>query len=131
MQKQVKGVLAKMGARLPGAHQLVYDNYNALAIGFAAGDRVKDVVFSIAAYPKWVSLFLFAGTTKFNDPKKLLKGSGTTTRHIVLESPAMLDDPAVKALMAQALELRGNPVPKSPRGKLIIKSVSAKQRPRR
>src|ERR1039458_3337653 len=29
-----RACLAKMRARLPGAVQLVYDNYNALAIGF-------------------------------------------------------------------------------------------------
>ena len=32
-----RACLAKMRARLPGAVQLVYDNYNALVIGFGPG----------------------------------------------------------------------------------------------
>jgi hypothetical protein len=130
LARQMRDVLRRMKKRLPGATILVYDNYNALAVGFASGDRVKDVVFSIAAFPRWISLFLFGGTD-FDDPKKLLKGSGKTVRHIVLEKPEMLDDPAVKALMAQALKRHATPIPKSPPGKMIIKSISAKQRPRR
>jgi hypothetical protein len=128
--RQLRDVLSRMRKRLPGATILVYDNYNALAVGFATGDRVKNVVFSIAAFPRWISLFLFGGTD-FDDPRKLLKGSGKTVRHIVLETPEMLDDPAVKALMAQALKRHPVPMPKSPPGKLVIQSISPKQRPRR
>jgi hypothetical protein len=53
MAKSTKGVLAAMGKICPGAIELVYDNYNALAIGFATGERVRDVWFSIAVYPNW------------------------------------------------------------------------------
>ncbi len=55
-------VLAKMRSRLPGAVELVYDNYNALAIGFGATERSSDAIFSIAVFPRWVSLFFFQGT---------------------------------------------------------------------
>ena len=40
--------LAKMRKRLPNATQLVYDNYNALAIGFGPSERTSDAIFSIA-----------------------------------------------------------------------------------
>jgi len=130
MAAQIRDVLARMRARLPGAIELVYDNYNALAIGFGAGERVKDVVFSVACFPRWVSLFFFPADD-LNDPKGMLKGSGTTTRHIVLKTPAMLDDPAVMALMKQQLKNAGHPIdPKQP-NRIVIKSVSAKQRSRR
>ena len=33
--------LTKMRARLPGAFELVYDNYNALAIGFSPTERTS------------------------------------------------------------------------------------------
>ena len=49
--------LFRMRARLPGAMELVYDNYNALAIGFGPTERSSDAVFSIAVFPRWVSLF--------------------------------------------------------------------------
>lgn len=128
--KTAKAVLGAMRERLPGAVELVYDNYNALAIGFATGERVKDVWFSIAVYPRWVSLFFF-GTLPLKDPQKLLKGNGKTTRHIVLtEGAATLEEPGVRALMEQALKKAGQPF-KGSRGRIVIKSISAKQRPRR
>src|SRR5688572_16973057 len=43
-----RAVLAKMRARLPGAVELVYDNYNALVIGFSPTERASEAVFSIA-----------------------------------------------------------------------------------
>lgn len=119
-----------MRVRLPGAVELVYDNYNALAIGFGSGERVADVLFSIACFPRWVSLFFFPGVD-LEDPARLLKGSGTKCRHIVLTGPAMLDDPRVSELMRQALERAGNPIDGRAKRRLVIKSVSTKQRPRR
>jgi hypothetical protein len=127
---QARVALRKMRARLPGAIELVYDNYNALAIGFGPSERTREIVFSIALYPRWVSLFLTSGP-RLRDPAGLLEGGGNTVRHIKLASPATLDDPAVDDLIAQSLELAPKPIdPKQPR-RLIIKSVSAKQRPRR
>ncbi len=61
----------------------------------------------------------------------LLKGTGKNIRHIVLDTPAKLDEPGVKALMAQALKLAGNPIDKAQPGRIVIKSIAPKQRPRR
>ena len=131
MAKSTKGVLTAMRKICPGAIELVYDNYNALAIGFATGERVKDVWFSIAVYPKWASLFFFK-TLPLKDPDGLLRGAGTTTRHIVLADGAKtLANPAVRALISQALAKAGDPFAGGKRGRIVIKSVSAKQRPRR
>ncbi|HEU0175429.1 MAG TPA: hypothetical protein VFV58_14300, partial [Blastocatellia bacterium] len=49
-----QATLAKMRDRLPGAIELVYDNYNALVIGFSPTERASDAIFSIALYPRWV-----------------------------------------------------------------------------
>ncbi len=65
------------------------------------------------------------------DPQKLLKGSGKTARHIVLEDAADLDKPAIKALMKHALEGAAKPLDGANPGRIVIKSISAKQRPRR
>ncbi len=130
VQSVAKKALAKMRKRAPGALELVYDNYNALAIGFAPTDRASDVVFSIALYPRWVSLFFLNGA-KLRDPSRILKGSGTRVRHIVLRNPEDLDSPEVAALIEQAKEIAATPFPSSARGRMIIKSVSARQRPRK
>ncbi len=130
IQKQTRAALTKMRARLPGALVLVYDNYNALAIGFGPTERASDAVFSIAVFPRWVSLFFLKGA-KLEDPDGLLKGSGNRVRHIVLESAATLDDPDVRRLMTQAMASADPPFARRKATRIVIKSISPKQRPRR
>lgn len=125
-----QAALAKMRARLPGAIELVYDNYNALAIGFGPTERTSDVIFSIALFPRWVSLFFMRGA-ELPDPQELLKGGGKVARHIVLKSAEDLDKPAIRALMEHALERAAKPLDGAANGRIVIKSISAKQRPRR
>ena len=122
--------LAKMRARLPGAIELVYDNYNALAIGFGPTERASDAIFSIALFPRWVSLFFLQGAG-LPDPHNLLQGSGKQVRHIVLKDATTLDQPAVQELIAQALAHAVRPLVGTGPGRLVIKSISEKQRPRR
>jgi hypothetical protein len=121
--------LKKMRARLPGAFELVYDNYNALVVGFGPTERSSEAIFSIVLYPRWVTLFFLTGKG-LPDPERLLKGDGVQVRHVVLESVETLDRPAIQALMKAALE-RSDPIPSKQRRHLLIKSISAKQRPRR
>jgi hypothetical protein len=128
---RVREVLSVMRERLPGAVIPVYDNYNALAIGFGPTDRIKDIIFSIAVYPRWVSLFFNYGVG-LPDPEGLLRGQGSQVRHIVLdEGAATLDRPGVRALMEAALDKAGRPLKCNGLGQVVIKSVSARQRPRR
>ena len=103
---QTREALAKMRIRLPGAVELVYDNYNALAIGFSPTERTSDSLFSIAVFPRWVSLF-FAKGAGLPDPEGLLQGTGNVVRHIVLTDSAVLDSPGIQRLMAQTLEREG------------------------
>src|SRR5262249_47422933 len=123
-------VLAAMRKRYPTALVLVYDNYNALAIGFSPTERASDGIFSIAVYPKWVSLFFLQGASLL-DPKGILKGSGNVAKHVVLPSATVLDDKDLVALMKQAVLSARVPFPRGGERQLIIKSISAKQRPRR
>ena len=128
MQKAAKAARRKMRALFPRAIEIVYDNYNALVIGYGPTERASDAICSIAVYPKWVTLFFLDGR-KLRDPKKLLKGSGKIVRQIRLSDPADLDRPAIQELIAQAIGR--SEVPFAGSRKLVIKSVSAKQRPRR
>lgn len=125
-----RAALAKMCDRLPGAVEMVYDNYNALVIGFGPTERPSEAIFSIAVFPRWVTLCFLWGAT-LPDPQKLLKGSGNQVRHMRLKDAAELDRPAVRALMKEALKRSAKPLDSSGHRKLIIKSISAKQRPRR
>lgn len=130
VQRLAKAVLAKMRARLPGAVELVYDNYNALVVGFGANDRPSEAVFSIALFPRWVTLCFIWGAG-LPDPAGLLAGGGNQVRHLRLSSADVLDDPRVKKLMAEAVRRSAQPFVRDAPRQIIVKSVSARQRPRR
>jgi hypothetical protein len=122
--------LAKMRQRLPHAVEMIYDNYNALACGFGPTEKTSEAIFSIAVFPKNVSLFFLQGAV-LPDPKGLLQGEGNVVRYIRLKDEDTLDRSDVKALMTTALKMAKVPMDKKTQYKLVIKSVSAKQRPRR
>jgi len=118
-----------MRKRLPTANELVYDNYNFFVIGYSPTERPSDSIFSIAARANGVGLCFIYGAS-VPDPKGLLLGSGSQTRFIRLESASRLSHPDVDALMKAAIARAKKPFPDSGRGKLVIRSVSAKQQPR-
>jgi hypothetical protein len=122
--------LRHMRRRVPGATELVYDNYNALVIGFGPNDAPTQFVFSIAAYPRWVTLF-FAQGASLPDPQNLLKGSGARIRHIVLTTPQVIGSAAVDALIGHALRAAKVAIDPKAKRDLVIKSISPRQRPRR
>ncbi len=126
---QARRALAAVGKRLPGATRLVYDNYNALAIAFGPDDKARAAVCSVALYPRWVSLFLVGGQD-LSDPAGLLEGGGGTMRHVKLTGDR-LDDPALWALLDAAAAGASRPIDPAGQERLIIKSISAKQRRRR
>ena len=130
MAKRIRAARAKMRKRIPQAVEMVYDNYNFFVIGYGPSDKAGDAIFSIAAQAKGVSLCFLQGA-KLPDPKGLLRGSGNVVRNIRLDDDDTLDQPDVESLIATALRRAKTPLPPNGQHQLIIKSVSAKQRPRR
>ena len=130
IRKIVREARAKLRRRLPAAIELVYDNYNALAIGFASSERASDVIVSLAVYARGVNLYFIYGVA-LADPHHLLRGSGNQGRFVRLESADMLDRPEIDALVTAAIKEIDTPLPRSGRGRLVIRSVSPKQRLRR
>ena len=108
----------------------MYDNYNFFVIGYSPTERPSDAIVSLTAAAKGVGLCFIHGAT-LRDPNERLLGSGTQTRFIRLESVAVLDEPDVEALLAGAIAQAKTPLRAAGRGQLVIRSVSAKQRPRR
>jgi hypothetical protein len=130
IEKLARAALKKLRALMPGAVQMIYDNYNGLAIGFCATEKSSEAVLSVALYPKWVTLFFLQGKG-IPDPKKLLKGSGAAVRSIRLEDTSPLKNADVDALIALAIARSKSPFGPKENGKLILKSVSERQSPRR
>jgi hypothetical protein len=129
-QTLIRSVRKVLRKRLPTAVEMVYDNYNFFVIGYSPTERPSDAVFSIASGASGVGLSFIYGAT-LPDPRKILLGSGKQNRFIRLESAAILERPEVDALLTAAVEAAKVPFQESGRGKLVIKSISAKQRPRR
>ena len=130
MASLIRALRRKMRQRLPQALELVYDNYNFFVIGYGPTDKASAAIFSLAAYSKGVNLCFLQGAG-LPDPTGLLRGSGSTVRNIKLDDPSTLDQPDVRALMSIAIARAKLPFEPGGRHRLIIKSVSAKQRPRR
>jgi hypothetical protein len=125
-----RAALAKMQQILPNAILMVYDNFYALVIGFVPNERPSDAVFSLAIYPKWVTLCFLQGVG-IPDPDRLLQGSGRQVRHLRLPDADALDSPEIRTLIEAALRRARVPFDPDTESRLIIRSVSEAQRPRR
>jgi len=130
MRAEMKAAHAKMRKLVPGAVEMVYDNWNGLVVGFGPTERASEAVLSLIALPDHVTLCFLNGR-KLPDPTKLLRGGGNRVRHHRLASLADLDTPPVRALISLAIAQANPPFDPGIKNRLIIKSVSAKQRPRR
>ncbi len=130
MAAAINACRARLRERVPRGYELVYDNYNALAIGYAWDDKASASLVSIAGYPRWVTLFFLYGKG-LPDPGGLLQGEGARVRSMRLASPDDLDKPAVQRLLDLALAPHAADFAAAPPLKTIVKAVSAKQRERR
>ena len=129
-QTLIRAIRRKLRKQFPTGTELAYDNYNFFVIGYSPTERPSDSVVSIAAAANGGGLCFINGA-RLPDPQKVLVGSGKQTRFLRLPSAAVLDRPEVKALLDAAMADLKTPFPARGRGKLVIRSVSAKQRPRR
>ena len=125
-----RAAIKRLRVRFPTCDALVYDNFQALAVGFSPNGKTKPAFVSVALYPRWVNLFFLQGAG-LPDPEGLLSGSGAVVRHLRLARAEELDAPAIRVLLALAEAAAKPPVDPGRTGQLIVKSVSAKQRPRR
>src|SRR5436305_14579638 len=94
---EARSALERMRARLPTATRLVYDNYNALVVGFGTSEKVGDIILSLALYPRYVTLFFLRGID-LPDPHGLLEGSGAQVRSVRFQPISRLEAPEGGAL---------------------------------
>ena len=128
-QRLIRALRAAVRRRLPAANQLVYDNYNFLVLACCPTEKPGDSYFSIGADKNGASLFFGYTGTKIADPQRLLQGTGASNRFVRLASAAAIDHPAIAALIDASIAV-SKPMGAG-KGKLIIKSISPTQRPRR
>ena len=116
--------------RFPTATELAYDNYNSFVIGFGPNERPSECIVSLAAAANGVGLCFIRGAG-LPDPAKVLLGARKQTGFGRLPSATVLERPEMQALLSAAAETARTPLPAAGQGKLVIRSVSARQRPRR
>jgi hypothetical protein len=114
----------------PKCNELIYDNYNFLAFGWAPTDRMSDIFCSIAVGTRGV-IFGFMWGVKLDDPKALLSGGGNQFRSLRVPDVKKFPRADVKKLLQQAFEisverLKGRD--QVPNGQTIVKSISEKKR---
>jgi len=130
MAKSIRAVRAALRKRLPTANELVYDNYNFFVIGYSSTLRPSDCFSQLVADAHGVRLAFYYGST-LPDPAGILLGGGSQNRFIRLGSARDLSKPEVDALIRAAIAQCKAPLRATGPGTLVIRSVSAKQRPRR
>ena len=128
--KQVQRARKHLAALFPRGFELVYDNYNALVFGFGPTERASDALVSIAAYPKWVTLFFLRGAT-LPDPHGVLQGTGSRVRSVRLEPMSVLYSAPVHKLLRRVSAQAQAAFALAPPLTTVVKSVSARQRPRK
>ncbi|HEY2473772.1 MAG TPA: hypothetical protein VGI19_03130 [Candidatus Cybelea sp.] len=128
--KLARSALAFMRKRLPGTYELVYDNAYALVVGFGPSERPSQGLFSLVIYPRKVSLCFLYGAT-LPDPERRLLGGGKQVRHIRLADAKTLNERGARELIDVAIDEAGDPFASAPRGRVIVRAVSSRQRPRR
>jgi hypothetical protein len=129
-QTLIRAVRRTLRRRWSTATEMVYDNYNFFVIGYAPTERPSDAIVSIVAGPNGVSLCFIQGA-KLPDPANVLNGSGSQTRFVRLETVGVLARPEIDSLLHAAVDRAKTSFPARGKAKLVIRSVSKKQRPRK
>ena len=116
----------------PQANELIYDNYNALAVGWSPTDKVGHTFCSIAIGRTSNNLhFGFYWGSELSDPDKLLLGEGNQYRYILVPDKNNFPKVFIKKLLKEAYAKSLAKVKDKKQimsGKTIVKSVSEKKR---
>lgn len=117
--------------RLPAAHEVVYEyrNQGAVVISFSPSEQGYEGVLAIRGSADAVRLYFNQGKD-LPDPARLLKGT-SQTRFIDVEGASALALPAIARLIDEAIARNRVPFARAGRGSVVIRSTSAKNRPRR
>lgn len=120
--------LPKLRRAVPSAYQIVYDYANSVVVAFSMSERGYEAIVSIAIAPREVRLYFDKSLT---DPKGLLKGSGTKVRSVTIAAASDLDHADIQALFKAAIKHAGVKFPRTGSTRMVIKSASKKQKPKR
>jgi hypothetical protein len=106
----------------PDANELIYDNYNALAIGWSPTDKVGHTFCSIAIGRTSNNVhFGFYWGSEISDQNKILLGNGAQYRYILVKNKSDFPEEYIKKLLKEAF---ANSLAKVKDPKLIMKGAT-------
>ena len=116
----------------PDSNELIYDNYNALAVGWSPTDKVGHTFCSIAVGRTSKNIhFGFYWGNEISDPEKKLLGQGIQYRYILVKKMSEFPKAYIKKLLKDAYANSMAKVKDKKQvmqGNTITKSISAKKR---
>lgn len=125
----VSAVRRSLRKRLPTANEVVYEYRAWIVISYSPSEHGYEGVLAIRADADGVKLYFNRGK-ELPDPEKLLRGSGGQMRSIDVAGMSTLARPAVARLIDEAIARNPAPFATAGHGAVVLRSESAKQRPR-
>jgi len=116
----------------PKSNELIYDNFNAVAVGWSLTEKLGHTFCSIAIGRSSNNVhFGFYWGSEISDPKKILLGEGNQYRYILVNNIDAFPKAYIKILMKDAYANSLTKVKDKSlitHGKTIVKSVSRTKR---
>lgn len=115
---------------VPQANELIWDNYNAVAIAYSKSEQLKDAFCHIALYTQHVN-FGFNRGAELTKTGIKLSGKGKLIRHISIKDYASFPEQEMKRMVWEAVgisERRNSAlISENKRPKSIVMSISEKK----
>ncbi len=131
VQKLVIDLRTFVTEAIPEANELIWDNYNALAIAYSKSEKLKDAFCHIAVYSKHAN-FGFNRGTELKKSTLELSGKGKLIRYVTVKDIKSFPIEELKKLLWEAMSIseKNNPdlIDKKDEGKSIVMSISNKKR---
>jgi hypothetical protein len=114
----------------PKSNELIYDNYNALAVGWSVTDKLGHTFCSIAGFSEFVHFGFYWGS-QISDPEKRLMGKGKQYRYIIVRDKKDFPKMYMRQLLKEAYAnsaAKVNENVEPPHSLTIVKCSLAKKR---
>lgn len=120
---------------VPESNELIWDNYNAVAMAYSKSEKLKDAFCHIAVYSGYVN-FGFNRGAELTKRTIKLKGKGKLIRHIVVKDFQYFPKNEIQSMILEAIgiseKLNKELTEKKLQPKSIVMSISKKKiRPNR
>jgi hypothetical protein len=116
----------------PQANEVIYDNYNAVSLGWSVTDKVGHNICSVIIYRANQNVhFGFYWGNEILDPDKILLGKGKQYRYILVPDKKKFPKTYIKKLVNEAYTNALSKVKDQKQiiqGQTIVKSISEKKR---